>query len=185
LDAVRAVVDPGAALLNELAGRDHRGMANEGDQITLAASFNPQHAKAVLRVVEGHPVDQVREDLRRTHRRYLRHYPEIIGRPLADSICRGSSRFRYDQTSGSQITTETLMGQIASATRLRSASSLLRLIATSRPKITESRVPLEVGLGFGRARRSGLYRLVWSALRLAARRIIGRVRSASWGMRCD
>jgi hypothetical protein len=28
-------------------------------------------------------------------------------------------------------------------------------------------------------------RLVWSALRLAARRIIGRVRSASWGMRCD
>ena len=25
----------------------------------------------------------------------------------------------------------------------------------------------------------------WSALRLAARRIIGRVRSGSWGMRCD
>ena len=30
-----------------------------------------------------------------------------------------------------------------------------------------------------------LYRLVWSALRLAARRIIGRVRSGRWGMRCD
>lgn len=30
-----------------------------------------------------------------------------------------------------------------------------------------------------------LYRLVWLALRLAARRIIGRVRSGSWGMRCD
>ena len=29
------------------------------------------------------------------------------------------------------------------------------------------------------------YRLVWSALRLAARRIIGRVRSGRWGMRCD
>ena len=25
----------------------------------------------------------------------------------------------------------------------------------------------------------------WSALRLAARRIIGRVRSGSWGTRCD
>ena len=32
---------------------------------------------------------------------------------------------------------------------------------------------------------SRLYRLVWLALRLAARRIIGRVRSGSWGMRCD
>jgi len=32
-------------------------------------------------------------------------------------------------------------------------------------------------------RSSRLYRLVWSALRLAARRIIGRVRSGSWGMR--
>ena len=29
------------------------------------------------------------------------------------------------------------------------------------------------------------HRLVWSALRLAARRIIGRERSGSWGMRCD
>jgi transposase len=27
--------------------------------------------------------------------------------------------------------------------------------------------------------------LVWSALRLAARRIIGRVKSGNWGMRCD
>ena len=26
---------------------------------------------------------------------------------------------------------------------------------------------------------------IWSALRLATRRIIGRVRSGSWGMRCD
>ena len=34
-------------------------------------------------------------------------------------------------------------------------------------------------------RSSRLYRLVWSALRLAARRIIGRVRSGRWGMRCD
>ena len=29
------------------------------------------------------------------------------------------------------------------------------------------------------------YRLVWSALRLAARRIIGHARSGSWGMKRD
>ena len=34
-------------------------------------------------------------------------------------------------------------------------------------------------------RSSRLYLLVWLALRLAARRIIGRVRSGNWGMRCD
>ena len=47
--------------------------------------------------------------------------------------------------------------------------------AVLRRKLQRSEV-----LGFFRP-----YRLVWSALRLAARRIIGRVRSGSWGMRCD
>ena len=75
MDTVRAVIGPGPARLNELAGRDHRGMADEGDEIALTASFNPQHAEAVLGVMEGDAVDQAREDLRRTHRRYLRHYP--------------------------------------------------------------------------------------------------------------
>jgi hypothetical protein len=31
-------------------GRDYRCVANDGDQITLASGFNPQHAEAVLGV---------------------------------------------------------------------------------------------------------------------------------------
>src|SRR6266446_6727777 len=35
LDAVCAVVDPGSARLDETAGRDHRGVAENRDQVTL------------------------------------------------------------------------------------------------------------------------------------------------------
>jgi len=85
LDAVRAVVNPGPARLNKLAGRDHRGVANDGDQITLAASFNSQHAEAVLGVVEGHAVDQAGQNLRRgACPRCFRHQVmmeiEVLGR---------------------------------------------------------------------------------------------------------
>ena len=55
---MRAVVDPGPTRLDEFTGRDHRGVAKDGDQVTLAAGFDAQHAKAVLGVVEGHPVDE-------------------------------------------------------------------------------------------------------------------------------
>jgi hypothetical protein len=58
LDAVRTVVDPGPTRLNELAGRDHRGMANDGDQITLTSGFDAQNAEAVLGVVKRDAVDQ-------------------------------------------------------------------------------------------------------------------------------
>jgi hypothetical protein len=44
---MRAVVDPRPARLDELAGRDHCGMANEGDEIALAAGFDTQNAEAV------------------------------------------------------------------------------------------------------------------------------------------
>src|SRR6516162_6233820 len=60
---MRAVVDPGPTRLDEFTGRDHSGVAKDGDQIALAAGFDTQHAKAVLGVVEGHPVDQARQDL--------------------------------------------------------------------------------------------------------------------------
>src|SRR5271166_1200702 len=40
LDAVGAVVDPAAAGLHELAGRDHRRVAEHGDQVALAAGFD-------------------------------------------------------------------------------------------------------------------------------------------------
>ena len=80
LDAVGAVVDPGAARLDELAGRDHRGVAEDGDQIALAAGFDPQHAEAVLGVVERDALDQPGQDLGRRCRGGIRHalpFPRI------------------------------------------------------------------------------------------------------------
>ena len=64
LDAVGAVVDPGPARLDELAGRDHRGVAEDGDQVALAAGLDPQHAEPVLVVVEGDALDQTGQDFR-------------------------------------------------------------------------------------------------------------------------
>jgi hypothetical protein len=62
LDAVRTIVDPGPTRLDELAGRDHRGMANDGDQITLTSGFDAQNAEAVLGVVKRDAVDQPGQD---------------------------------------------------------------------------------------------------------------------------
>ena len=76
LDAVRAVVDPGPARLDELAGGDHCGMADEGDEIALATGFDTQHAEAVVGVMEGDAVDQSRQDLRRA-RRQRRCHPKV------------------------------------------------------------------------------------------------------------
>ena len=63
MDAMRTVVGPGPARPNELAGRDHRGVADEGDQIALATGFDPQHAegwagraKASVQVAGGAPL---------------------------------------------------------------------------------------------------------------------------------
>src|SRR5215813_14116319 len=71
---MRAVVDPGSAHLDELASRDHSGVAKDGDQVALAAGFDTQNAEAVLRVVEGHPVDEPGQDLGwRARPRCLRH----------------------------------------------------------------------------------------------------------------
>src|SRR5467141_2079962 len=53
LNPVGTVVDPGSARLDELAGRDHRGVAENGDQVALPAGFDTQDAEAVLLVVEG------------------------------------------------------------------------------------------------------------------------------------
>ena len=63
LQAVGAVVDPGAAGLDELAGADRGGGADHGDQLALAADLDPQHAEAVLGVVEGDPLDQAGQGL--------------------------------------------------------------------------------------------------------------------------
>jgi hypothetical protein len=49
---------PGAAGLDELAGRDHRRVTEDGDQVALAAGFDAQHAEPVLFVVEGDALDE-------------------------------------------------------------------------------------------------------------------------------
>jgi hypothetical protein len=58
-----AVVDPGPARLDELTGRNHRGVAENRDQVALPASFDPQDAEAVLVVVEGDALDKTGQNL--------------------------------------------------------------------------------------------------------------------------
>jgi hypothetical protein len=74
LDAVSAVVDPEPVRLDELTGRNHRGMSDEGNEIALAAGFDSQNAEAVLGVMQRDAVDQPSQDLGRGARpRCLRH----------------------------------------------------------------------------------------------------------------
>ena len=56
--AMGAVVDPVARRGDPLAGGDRRGVADDRDQIAMAARLDPQNAEAVLGVVEGDPLDQ-------------------------------------------------------------------------------------------------------------------------------
>src|ERR1700730_13367052 len=65
LDAMRAVVDPGSARLDELTGRDHRSVAENRDLVSLPAGFNRQDGEAVLLVVVGDALDQTGQDLGR------------------------------------------------------------------------------------------------------------------------
>src|SRR5271166_2434938 len=94
LDAVRTVVDPASARLDELAGRDHRGVAENRDQVALPTSFDPQHAEAVIGVVEGDALDETGQNLGwRARVRFSRHLGmmeiKILGR------YRDQSRRRY------------------------------------------------------------------------------------------
>ena len=77
LQPVRAVVDPDARGLDELAGADRCCGADHGHQITLATRLDPQHAKAVLGVVEGHPLHQAAECLALGWR--SRAHPDKVG----------------------------------------------------------------------------------------------------------
>ena len=57
LQAVLAVVDPPAAALHVLAGRDAGRGADHRDQVSLPPHLHPQHAKAAVGAVEGHALD--------------------------------------------------------------------------------------------------------------------------------
>src|SRR5208337_425082 len=58
---MRAIVDPFARRGDPLAGGDDGGVADHGHQIAVSARLRPQNAEAVLRVVEGDPLDEARE----------------------------------------------------------------------------------------------------------------------------
>ena len=53
-----AVVDPFARGGNPLAGRNGRGMTDDGHDITMAARLGPQNAEAVLGIVISDALDQ-------------------------------------------------------------------------------------------------------------------------------
>src|ERR1700733_10253384 len=63
LEAVLAIIVPIPARLDELAGGDHGGMADNGDQIPLAARLHTQHCKAVFLVAERDALNEPSEDL--------------------------------------------------------------------------------------------------------------------------
>ena len=61
--AMGSVVDPFARRCDPLAGGDHRGVADDGDQFAVAARLDAQNAKAVLGVVEGDALDKACQNL--------------------------------------------------------------------------------------------------------------------------
>ena len=58
---VGAIVDPFAGCSDPLAGRDDGGVADYGHQIAMSARLRPEHAEAVLGVVESDPLDETCE----------------------------------------------------------------------------------------------------------------------------
>ena len=60
---VSAVVHPAAGCLDPLAGGDGRGMADDRDQVTMAAGLQAKHAEPVIGVMERDPLDQPGERL--------------------------------------------------------------------------------------------------------------------------
>ena len=59
--AVGAVVDPLPGDGDLLAGGDGCGVADNGDQVSVAARLHPQHGEAALGIVERHPLDDAGE----------------------------------------------------------------------------------------------------------------------------
>ena len=83
--AVGSVVHPSAAHLDEFAGADHRRVANHGNQVALAPGLDPQHAEAVLRIMERHPLHQTGQGFGRRCPAEIRHLLAL----RQNRICRG------------------------------------------------------------------------------------------------
>ena len=63
LEAMGAVVVPDAGRLDELTRRDRGGMADDGDQVAMPTRLDAEDAEPVLRIMEGHPLDQTGQNL--------------------------------------------------------------------------------------------------------------------------
>ena len=91
LQPMRAVILPGPARRHPFAGRDRRRMAKGGDEILLAAHFHAEHAKAVLLVVEGHPLHKAGENFKIILDRHVRLCSWV---PLLKVAATGFDRWR-------------------------------------------------------------------------------------------
>jgi hypothetical protein len=61
--AMGAVVGPVAGGRNPLAGGDHGGMANDGDEIAVASRLDPNDAKSVVGILVGDALNQPSQHL--------------------------------------------------------------------------------------------------------------------------
>ena len=73
-----AVIDPGAARLDELAGGDHCRVTENGDRVTLTTRLHAQHAEPVFLVVERDPLDQASQYLGERVRLPCLRHPRIM-----------------------------------------------------------------------------------------------------------
>jgi hypothetical protein len=78
LDIMGAVIDPGSARLDKLAGRDHRGVAEDRDQVALPARFDTENAEVVFRVMECDALDQTGQNLGWRARPEWLHHPGMM-----------------------------------------------------------------------------------------------------------
>src|SRR3984893_1054770 len=108
---MRAVVLPRPARLNELAGGNHRSVAENGDQIALTPRLHPQYAEPFLLVVEG--LHQATEDLgRRVCAGSLPHGGDLILAPHTTHASRDIDPYALARVSCRQASGNTRPGGI-------------------------------------------------------------------------
>ena len=63
LEAMGAIVVPDTGRLNELTRRDRGGMTDDGNQVAMTTRLDAEDAEPILRIMEGHPLDQTGQNL--------------------------------------------------------------------------------------------------------------------------